>query len=72
MKPLGPFPLPLAELDQAIRVLSAHLENARRSQDMALQLQAQGQSLAAGQHIALAGVFLHNALQRVAPEPDGP
>ena len=56
---------PSGKTDQALRIVAEHLSHAQRSHEMALRLQAQGQTEAARQQSRMTRVFLHNALHRI-------
>ena len=54
-----------AQIAQALRLVTEHLRHAQHSHDMALRLQAEGQTEAARQQSRMTRVFLHNALHRI-------
>lgn len=56
---------PSGTIDQALRIVAEHLSHAQRSHELALRLQAQGQTEAARQQSRMTRVFLHNALHRI-------
>ena len=51
--------------DSALRIVAEHLHHAQRSHELALRLQAEGETEAARQQSRMTRVFLHNALHRI-------
>ncbi len=51
--------------DPVLRIVAEHLHHAQRSHELALRLQAEGETEAARQQSRMTRVFLHNALHRI-------